>query len=85
MATWQVQAAKQRFSEVLRALESGEPQFITKHGSPVAVVVSIADFEATHSPRPSLLDALLAGPDLTSLPIPSRQDSSRSLPFQDER
>lgn len=59
MVTWQVQTAKQRFSELVRAAEAGEPQFITKHGTPVAVVVDIDDYRRTHDPRPSLVDFLL--------------------------
>lgn len=49
MSTWQVQAAKQRLSEVLRAAERGEPQFITRHGKPVAVVVDFGDYRAAHA------------------------------------
>lgn len=41
MATWQVQSAKQRFSEVIRAAEAGEPQHITRHGERVAVIIDI--------------------------------------------
>ncbi|MGH3647117.1 MAG: type II toxin-antitoxin system Phd/YefM family antitoxin [Micromonosporaceae bacterium] len=43
-AHWQVQEAKQRFSEVLRAVERDGPQIITRHGEDVAVVVDIAYF-----------------------------------------
>lgn len=41
---WQVQEAKQRFSEVLRAAESGHAQYVTRHGKEVAVVISIDEF-----------------------------------------
>jgi prevent-host-death family protein len=41
---WQVQEAKQRFSEVLRAAATGEPQVVTKHGEEIAVVIDIADY-----------------------------------------
>lgn len=40
---WQVQEAKQRLSEVLRAAE-GAPQVISRHGRDVAVVVDIATY-----------------------------------------
>ncbi|GHJ49282.1 antitoxin [Catellatospora sp. TT07R-123] len=40
---WQVQEAKQRFSEVLRAAE-GEPQIVTKHGQEIAVVLDIDEY-----------------------------------------
>ncbi len=40
-ARWQVQEAKQRFSEVLRAVERDGPQTITRHGEEVAVVTIV--------------------------------------------
>jgi prevent-host-death family protein len=40
---WQVQEAKQRLSEVLRAAEES-PQVITRHGHDVAVVIDIAQY-----------------------------------------
>ena len=46
---WQLQQAKQRFSEVVRrALEDG-PQVVTRHGRQVVVVVSAAEFETSRS------------------------------------
>ena len=44
--TWQLQEAKQRFSEVVRrALEQG-PQVVTRHGEAAVVIVSAREFEA---------------------------------------
>lgn len=41
---WQMQTAKQKLSEVVdRAIDDG-PQFITRHGKDVAVVVSIDEY-----------------------------------------
>lgn len=41
--TWQVQEAKNRFSEVIdRALQDG-PQLVTRHGKPVVRVVAVQD------------------------------------------
>ena len=46
---WQLQQAKQQFSEVVRrALEDG-PQVVTRHGRQVVVVVSAAEFETSRS------------------------------------
>ena len=39
-ATWQLQDAKNRLSELIRRVESGAEQVITVRGKPVAVVVS---------------------------------------------
>jgi len=58
--TWQVQEAKQRFSEVLRAVEKDGPQTITKHGEEVAVVIDIAEYRRLTIGRRSVADVLLA-------------------------
>jgi len=59
---WQVQEAKQRFSEVLRAAESGEPQIVTKHGEEVAVVIDIAEYRRLRRDQVGLMDYLRADP-----------------------
>jgi prevent-host-death family protein len=56
---WQVQEAKQRFSEVLRAVEAEGPQTITRHGDEVAVVIDIAEYRRLTGPDISFVDRLL--------------------------
>jgi len=41
---WQLQEAKQRFSELIRSVEADGPRFVTRHGEEVAVVVGIAEY-----------------------------------------
>jgi prevent-host-death family protein len=79
--TWQVQEAKQRFSEVLRAAAK-RPQTITKNGTPVAVVVDIDDYRAhhDHDTRPAFADALLAGLDLDGFELPARRRDTGRAP-----
>lgn len=49
--TWQLQEAKNSFSEVVdRALDEG-PQTVTRHGRAVAVVVSKEEFEKRRRPK----------------------------------
>lgn len=60
MTTRQVQAATQRFREVLRAAEAGDPQFLTEHGTPVAVVLGIEEYRRLRTPRPPLNEFLLS-------------------------
>lgn len=43
---WQLQEAKQRFSELIRLVESEGPQVVTRHGEEIAVVVDIVDWRA---------------------------------------
>ncbi|MEX0782402.1 MAG: type II toxin-antitoxin system Phd/YefM family antitoxin [Dehalococcoidia bacterium] len=42
-ATWQLQDAKNRLSELVRKAESGAEQVITVRGKPVAVLISYED------------------------------------------
>ncbi|WP_206192586.1 type II toxin-antitoxin system Phd/YefM family antitoxin [Scrofimicrobium canadense] len=56
---WQLQEAKQRLSEVIRQVEAGYPQVITKNGRNVAVIVEYDGFQKmTGGPEP--LSAFLA-------------------------
>lgn len=68
MNTWQLQEAKNKFSEVVDRAAGGEPQLITRHGVEVAVVLSLPEYRRITAPRQSLADFLrkspLAGSDL---------------------
>lgn len=57
---WQVQEAKQQFSEMLRAVERDGPQIITRHGEPVAVILDAAEYHRLAGERRTLADVLLA-------------------------
>jgi len=59
---WQVQEAKQRFSEVLRAAKSGEPQIVTRHGEEVAVIIDIAEYRRLRGESVGFMDYLRAAP-----------------------
>jgi prevent-host-death family protein len=59
---WQVQEAKQRFSELLRAAQSDGPQIVTRHGEEIAVVIDIADFHRLRGDVADVKDVLLGGP-----------------------
>jgi prevent-host-death family protein len=43
---WQVQEAKQRFSELVERARRDGPQIVTRHGRPVAVVVDFDSYRA---------------------------------------
>ncbi|GIH11122.1 hypothetical protein Rhe02_91890 [Rhizocola hellebori] len=59
---WQVQEAKQRFSEVLRAAEAGEPQIVTKHGEEIAVVIDMAEYRRLRGEPATFMEYLGADP-----------------------
>lgn len=87
MKTWQVQEAKSRFSELLRASREEGPQTISHHGRPTAVVVPIAQWQRMQQQQPSHdLKALLLAPEPRfDLEIPPRGKwRSRPIPtFED--
>jgi prevent-host-death family protein len=59
---WQLQEAKQRFSEVIRAVERDGPQIITRHGEDVAVIIDIAEYHRLTTPTVDLKEFLLRSP-----------------------
>ena len=61
---WQIQDAKQRFSEMIRAVTIEGPQVITRHGEDVAVVVDIGEYRRLTRPAVDLAGILLGGPKL---------------------
>jgi prevent-host-death family protein len=61
---WQIQEAKQRFSEMIRAVAQEGPQVITRHGEDVAVVVDIAEYRRLTRPAVDLARILLGGPKI---------------------
>jgi len=61
LASWQVQDAKARFSELLNATIKKGPQVVTRRGIETAVLVPIEEWHRLQrAARPSLKDVLLA-------------------------
>jgi prevent-host-death family protein len=65
---WQLQEAKQRFSEVVRRALTEGPQWVTRHGRRVVVVVAADEYEASGRGA-SFKEFLLSAPDLDVLEI----------------
>jgi prevent-host-death family protein len=80
---WQLQEAKQRFSELLRHARAHGPQVVTKHGEEVAVVVSIEDYRRLTEELPSFKEFLLAAPDLDLLEIERPREPARVVELPD--
>jgi prevent-host-death family protein len=59
---WQIQDAKQRFSEVLRAAATGGPQIVTRHGKEIAVVIDIDEYRQLRGQSSSFMAFLRADP-----------------------
>lgn len=74
--SWQVQEAKQRFSELVRRTLEDGPQVVTRHGEDVVVVIAARDFRRVGADAPNFAEFLLAGPDLRALEL----DRPESMP-----
>lgn len=59
---WQLQDAKNKFSEVVQRARQEGPQTVTLRGERAAVVLSAEEYDRLASPRPSLVEHLLTGP-----------------------
>ncbi len=79
MAVWQVQEAKTRLSEVIEEANSKGPQFITRHGSERAVILSITDYRSLTAHKPNLREYLLGGPKVDSFDVPRDRDTGRKV------
>jgi prevent-host-death family protein len=83
MREWQLQDAKNRFSELVRCAREEGPQTVTVHGKPAAVLLSADAYNALTAPRPSLTDYLLSGSvwsdDLVDLVNDRARDAGRDV------
>jgi len=77
--TWQVQEAKQKFSQLVqRAIDEG-PQVVTRHGEEVVVVLAAEEFRRLTGRTLDFKDFLLSGPDLNELDLERARDLPRDI------
>lgn len=84
-AVWQVQEAKNHFSEVIdRALREG-PQTVTRHGKPVVRVVAVTESDAQAPADDGFLEFLLSAPKVEEFAdLIGKRTSIKPLPPLDE-
>jgi prevent-host-death family protein len=80
--SWQLQEAKQKFSELVRrTLEEG-PQVVTKHGEEVVVVVPVEEFRRMSDDGEKKVDFkefLMSAPDLSVLDLERPKELPRDV------
>jgi len=79
MASWQVQDAKTRLSEVIERSRTEGPQTITRHGVERAVVLSIEDYRALAAHKPDFKAYLLGGPKTDDFTVEREPDVGRAV------
>ncbi|HEY7147179.1 MAG TPA: type II toxin-antitoxin system Phd/YefM family antitoxin [Streptosporangiaceae bacterium] len=81
---WQVQDAKQRFSELIRTAHADGPQVVTRHGEEIAVVIDIADYRRLKGEVTDFKDYLRAGPVFDDLDLTRSAERPRDIGWADE-
>jgi len=82
--SWQVQQAKQRFSELIRrTLEEG-PQVVTRHGEEVVVVVPAEEYRRMSEreggeKKMDFKEFLMSAPDLSVLDLERTREMPRDV------
>ena len=82
--SWQLQEAKQRFSEPVRRAEKEGPQVVTRHGEEVVVVVPVEEYRRMSErdggeKRMSFKGFLMSAPDLSVLDLERPREMPRDI------
>jgi prevent-host-death family protein len=56
MKAWPLQEAKDQFSHVVELAQTKGPQTVTRHGEPIAIVISAEEFKKMDRPKETLLE-----------------------------
>jgi len=79
MASWQVQQAKSRLSELIEEAQTDGPQIITRHGDERAVVLSMREYKRLTAQKPSFKEFLLGGPKVDEFEVERDGDTGREI------
>lgn len=79
---WQLQQAKNHFSEVVNKAVHHGPQVVTRHGVETVVVLSKADYQKLQAPKDNLVDFFHNSPLRgVSLDLTRSKDTGREIEF----
>ena len=80
---WQIQEAKQRFSELINRAQRDGPQVVTRHGAEVAVVIATEEFHRLSKDEGAFKDFLASGPDWDLLDLDRDRTPARTVALID--
>lgn len=75
MKQWQLQEAKARFSDLVKAASHHGPQSVTVHGKPTVVILSVTEYSRLTSTNKSFIQFLTDSP-LMGIHLDLERDSS---------
>jgi antitoxin Phd len=73
--TWQLQEAKNKFSQLVEKAQHEGPQFVTKHGKESVVVLSVEAYKKIVKPNSNLFQFIQTSP-LSETKITIERDKS---------
>ena len=62
-----ISEARQRLPSLVQSVERGDSVELTRHGKPVAVLISVREYQQLQASRPGLWDAITAFRDSSDL------------------
>ncbi|MDL1973914.1 MAG: type II toxin-antitoxin system Phd/YefM family antitoxin [Deltaproteobacteria bacterium] len=74
---WQLQEAKNKFSNLVEKAQHDGPQFVTKHGKESVVILAIEDYQKLSRPKSDLLSFFKNSP-LSGINLDLARDKSPS-------
>ena len=82
MTQWQLQDAKNKFSEVVeKALQEG-PQVVTRRGVKTVIILSVKDYQKLKKPRTNIVDFFQKSPlKGIDLDLERNKDLPREIEF----
>ena len=78
---WQLQDAKNQFSEVVKKALTEGPQRVTRHGKEVVVILSKAEYERLRKSQTSLIEFFRQSP-LVGVDLDLERDQSPPRDFE---
>jgi len=76
---WQVQDAKQKFSQLIHAADTEGPQIVTRHGEEVAVVLSMKAYRRLAGKRRDFVDCIMSSPPFDDLELERSREPTRPV------
>jgi prevent-host-death family protein len=77
--TWQVQTAKQRFSELVERAVNEGPQIVTKHGREAVVVLDVREYRRLLGVPMDFKEFLMSMPPTDDLELERSKDVGRDI------
>jgi prevent-host-death family protein len=74
---WQLQEAKNKFSNLVEKAHHDGPQIVTKHGKESVVIIAVEDFQKLSKPKSDLVSFFKNSP-LSGINLDLKRDKSPS-------